>query len=127
LVTAVPSSLNSEERTPLIYFLVLFPVIVLVLFAWIVIFRPGHLFGPQGFKNEENYVALVASLTAASIQDKEGKIEQAKFDVGKIAETAQVLAPALEATPTYSRNKVLWSTIGLRTILLSAEHLKRSV
>jgi hypothetical protein len=56
LVTAFAGSFTSEERLPLIYFLVLFPVVVLAVFAWLVSKHSGKLFAPEDFKNEENFV-----------------------------------------------------------------------
>ena len=70
LVTAFASSLTAAERLPLIWFLVIFPVLVLVTFSWLVSRHSGKLFAPSDFKNEDNYVrmqmAAVASLAAAS-------------------------------------------------------------
>lgn len=56
LVTAFAGSFTPEERLPLIYFLVLFPIVVLAVFAWLVSKHSGKLFAPADFKNEENWV-----------------------------------------------------------------------
>jgi CheY-like chemotaxis protein len=76
LVTASASSFSSNERLPLIYFLVCFPVLVLAVFTWLVSKHPARLFGPGDFKNEENWVKMqltaVASLVAASAKDPSG-------------------------------------------------------
>src|SRR5262245_43542668 len=73
IVTTFASSLSSMERLPLIYFLVIFPVLVLGVFAWLVSRHSNKLFAPSDFKNEENYVkmqlAAVASLAAASVKN----------------------------------------------------------
>ncbi len=70
LVTAFAGSFTATERLPLIYFLILFPILVLIVFAWLVSKHSGKLFAPSDFKNEDNYVkmqmAVVASLTAAT-------------------------------------------------------------
>ena len=65
LVTAFASSLTSGERLPLIWFLVLFPVLVLAVFAWLVSKHSGKLFAPGDFKNEDNYLTAMASTLAA--------------------------------------------------------------
>jgi hypothetical protein len=74
LVTAFASSFTASERLPLIYFLVVFPVLVLSVFTWLVSRHSGKLFAPSDFKNEDNYVkmqmAVVASLTAASAKNQ---------------------------------------------------------
>ncbi|HUD87159.1 MAG TPA: response regulator [Xanthobacteraceae bacterium] len=106
LVTVVPTSLTVTDRAPLIYFLVLFPILVLALFGWIVVYKPVNLFGPQDFKNEENYVTLVASLTAATLRRPDGIAQQAHVDVRKIAETARNLAPAAKDKSRSTR--ILW-------------------
>ena len=56
LVTTFAGSFTHEERLPLIYFLVLFPIVVLAVFAWLVSAHSGKLFAPADFKNEENFV-----------------------------------------------------------------------
>lgn len=60
------STMLPAERAPLIYFLVFFPVLVLGVFGWLVSTRHGHLYAPGDFKNEDNFVAVVASLAAAT-------------------------------------------------------------
>ena len=105
-----------------------FPVLVLVFFIWIVIFKPVHLFSPRDFRDEENYnyFTLVASLTAAAIKSPDGAIIEGKLDVHKIAETARNLLP--RPRPDHLRIETVYcgSTISQRTMLLSAKRLRRS-
>lgn len=108
LVTAFAGSFSAGERVPLIYFLVLFPVLVLVVFAWLVSKHSGKLFAPEDFKNEDNYVKLqttvVTSLAAAS-----AKREPVSSEV-----EVEHIVRAIRGTTTDSsqssawRNKVLW-------------------
>lgn len=72
LVVITGGSLSSSERIPIIYFLIVFPFVVLGVFTYLVAFRAGQLFAPGDFKKEETYLELqrmrlsaVASLTAA--------------------------------------------------------------
>lgn len=58
LLTGFSSSFAAGERTPLIYFLVSFPVLVLLVFAWLVSSHSNKLFAPSDFKDESNYVQL---------------------------------------------------------------------
>jgi len=58
LVTACGGSLSPSERLPLIWFLVLFPVIVLGVFSWLVSRHGGKLYGPGDYRNEENYIRM---------------------------------------------------------------------
>src|SRR5450755_3770596 len=72
LVTVFTGSLGQGERAPLIYFLVVFPALLIVLgvFTWLVSQYSGKLFAPEDFKDESNYVKMqlsaVASLSVAS-------------------------------------------------------------
>jgi CheY-like chemotaxis protein len=79
LVTAFSKSLVQGERTPLIYFLVVFPVLVLGVFTWLVSQHSGKLFAPADFKDEANYVKMqlsaVASLSVASAKSSLGSGE----------------------------------------------------
>ena len=59
LVTAfAPKFASPAERLPLIYFLIVFPVLVLAVFSWLVSKHSGKLFAPSDFKDEENYVKM---------------------------------------------------------------------
>jgi CheY-like chemotaxis protein len=76
LITAFSGALSVSERLPLIYFLVLFPVLVLGVFAWLVSSHGGKLFAPADFRDESNYVRMhstaVASLAIASAKSDTG-------------------------------------------------------
>ena len=58
LVTTFSGSLSASERLPLIWFLVLFPVLVLTVFLWLVSRHGGKLYGPADFRDEENYIRM---------------------------------------------------------------------
>ncbi len=58
LVTAFSASLSGSERLPLIWFLVLFPVLVLAVFSWLVSRHGGKLYAPSDYRDEENYVRM---------------------------------------------------------------------
>jgi CheY-like chemotaxis protein len=105
MVITFSTSLTQSERLPFVYFLVLFPVLVLGLFSWIVVRYPVHLFGPRDFRNEENYVTLVASLTAASFKPPH---TSSSVDVHEIAQTARTLSTSVATGASPSRNHILW-------------------
>lgn len=44
------------ERLPLIWFIVLFPLVVLAVFVWLVICHNTNLYGPHDFDNQELYL-----------------------------------------------------------------------
>ncbi|MGE0849067.1 MAG: pYEATS domain-containing protein [Hyphomicrobiaceae bacterium] len=59
LVTAFSGSFTQGERVPLIYFLVCFPVLVLVTFAWLVSKHHNKLYAPSDFRDETLFVSIV--------------------------------------------------------------------
>ena len=52
--------LEPSERLPLIWFLVIFPVIVLLLFIWLVIKHHTKLYSPSDFKNDESFLRTLS-------------------------------------------------------------------
>jgi CheY-like chemotaxis protein len=103
LVTTFSGSMSPAERLPLVYFLVIFPVLVLGVFAWLVGRHSNKLFSPQDFKDEENYVKLLsatASLTVASIKHDKSPTES---DLGELVRTVRDSA----GRPHFA-DQVLW-------------------
>jgi CheY-like chemotaxis protein len=109
LVTVGASSFTPSERSPLIYFLVGFPVLVLAVFTWLVSKHSGKLFAPSDYKNEENYVKMqlsaVASLAVASAKQPDSGGES---EIRRIVEVVQETKPAQSASSDGWRNRVLW-------------------
>ncbi len=107
--TAFAGSFTSSERLPLIYFLIIFPVLVLGVFSWLVSKHSGKLFAPSDFKDEENYVkmqmAVVASLTAATAK---GDVPASEAQLHKIVETVRAAGPAAVVSGDGWRNRILW-------------------
>ncbi len=68
LVTAFAGSFNTGERLPLIWFLVLFPVLVLGVFAWLVSRHGGKLYGPSDYRDEGNYVKVQLNRLEATVE-----------------------------------------------------------
>jgi hypothetical protein len=109
LVTAFAASFTAAERLPLIYFLIVFPVLVLVVFSWLVSKHSGKLFAPSDFKNEDNYVkmqmSVVASLTAAAAKGDAGASEA---QLHKIVETVRAAGPPAITSGDRWRDHILW-------------------
>ena len=109
LVTAFAGSFTAAERLPLIYFLILFPVLVLTVFAWLVSKHSGKLFAPSDFRDEENYVkmqmSVVASLSAAAAKHKSATPES---ELEKIVEVVRATGPARAGGGDGWRNHILW-------------------
>jgi CheY-like chemotaxis protein len=109
LVTAFASSLTFAERLPLIYFLVIFPVLVLGVFAWLVSRHSGKLFAPSDFKNEDNYVKMqfsaVASLAAATV--KSGSLAS-ESELQRVVDVVRDLVPRKAGSSDGWHNHLLW-------------------
>lgn len=108
LVTLFASSFSPAERLPLIYFLIIFPILVLIAFTWLVSKHSGKLFAPSDFKDEQNYVkmqmAVVASLAAATTKTEAAS----SAELGKIVEAAQSIRPSHKIIGDGWRNHILW-------------------
>jgi CheY-like chemotaxis protein len=109
LVTAFAGSFSSSERLPLIWFMVIFPILVLLVFAWLVRWHSGKLFGPSDFKDEANYVKMqmtaVASLVAATANTNK---ESTPADVDKLVAVVREAAPSKRLEADSWKNHILW-------------------
>jgi CheY-like chemotaxis protein len=100
---------SHEERLPLIYFLVLFPVAVLVVFAWLVSTHCGKLFAPADSKNEENYVKMQLSAAAShAIATAKNPSFGGESDIARIVEVVQEAARQKSAPSDGWRSHILW-------------------
>jgi CheY-like chemotaxis protein len=109
LVTAFSNSFTPAQKTPLVYFLVIFPVLVLGVFSWLVSRHSGKLFAPSDFRNEDNYVRMqlsaVASLAVASARSQ----PQAGDSQPEIQRIVDVVRDAADTVSVVGRrNTVLW-------------------
>jgi len=109
LVTAFAGSFTHEERLLMVYFLILFPVLVLIVFAWLVSNHSPKLFAPADFKNEENYmkmqISAAASLATAAAKNTDLGGES---DIARIVEVVREAASQRSAPIEGWRNHVLW-------------------
>jgi hypothetical protein len=72
------STLQPQERLPLIWFLAIFPVIVLVVFAWLVSNHHRKLYGPSDFKSDDAFLQIIPPETQRTRLEKE--VIQLNFD-----------------------------------------------
>lgn len=112
LVTAFSSSFSPTQKTPLIYFLVIFPVLVLGVFSWLVSCHSGKLFAPSDFRDEENFMKSIkmqlsaaASLAVASAKTENSNPE---YEIRDIVEAVQRVQPVEATVSPDWRNRVLW-------------------
>lgn len=57
---------GGEERLPLIWFIILFPILVLLVFSYLVIKHHSKLYGPGDYKDETNFVISYAGTNGVS-------------------------------------------------------------
>ena len=110
LVTINAGNLTPTERLPLIYFLILFPVIMLVVFVWLVIRHNEKLFGPGDFKNEENFMKLNAAVFMGAASAAQAKAQKTESDtkIPGIADFIQNVNPTQRKYRARLRNQILW-------------------
>ena len=113
LVVMTGGSLSISEKLPIIYFLIIFPFVVLGVFTYLVAFRAGQLFAPGDYKKEETFLELqrmrlsaVASLTAA--QQTKGQDRTATASV-RIEDVVRSVENAVTLVQEGAKNtRVLW-------------------
>lgn len=115
LVTAFTGSLSPAERLPLIWFLVIFPILVLGVFSWLVSRHSGQLFAPSDFRDEENYIRMqetyhkqiraAASLAAASAKSD---MPASEHEIEQIVDAVRYAPPIRSAQAEAWRNSILW-------------------
>jgi hypothetical protein len=69
LVTIFTGGFAPGEKVPLIYFLIGFPILVLIVFTWLVSQHSGKLFAPGDFKSEDNYVRMLQLYATRKIRE----------------------------------------------------------
>lgn len=109
LVIIFSGSMTASERTPLIYFLVVFPFIILGIFTWLVIGHSDKLFAPSDFKNEENYMKMkISTAVALAVATSKSPKGFSAIDAEEIVRTALHITPAHEPADNRGDNHILW-------------------
>jgi CheY-like chemotaxis protein len=107
IVLITGRSLSEPERLPLIYFLILFPIVVLGVFTYLVAFRAGQIYPPSDFKDEEHYVELQRMRTFAIASLAVGK--SATIPDVNIVEVARSVDSAVALSQRGASNPtILW-------------------
>ena len=65
------NNLEPSERMPLIWFLVIFPVLVLFAFLWLVTKFPRTLYSPKDFQTEEGFLEWVRGSASKEVKEVE--------------------------------------------------------
>lgn len=111
LFLAFTGNLSEMERLPLIYFLAVFPILVLIAFSWLVSRHAPKLYAPGDYDKDESYLAAIASLAAAGIKDEEapgGVRQQPNVDVKKVAEQVRHVATSAAVARAPGETRILW-------------------
>jgi len=109
LVTAFTGSFSPAERLPLIYFLVIFPILVLGVFAWLVRGHAAKLFAPGDFKDEENYVRALSASAHIAVASVKTHSTVSQSDIQAVVQAVREAEPARGAlSGPYWRNHLLW-------------------
>ncbi|RAP78466.1 response regulator [Paenibacillus montanisoli] len=113
LIIVFSNSLTTQERLPIIYFLVCFPVLVLGVFAWLVSRHTGKLYSPSDYRDEHNFIRVASALTEATIrrQLKDNKMDINKLPDNipdKIAGAIKAAAPNSSASSSLWHKRILW-------------------
>lgn len=107
LVTISSGSFTFIERQPLIYFLVSFPVLVLLAFVWLVSKHSDKLYGPSDFSDENNYMIIkIATLLGVATVNTQKSMTD--VDLDRIVESVRVADPARLKPGEKWRNRILW-------------------
>lgn len=56
LTVGFSGNLTLEERLPIVWFLILFPLVVLSVFAWLVSRHAGKLYAPKDFSDDDHFL-----------------------------------------------------------------------
>ena len=92
--------LQPNERVPLVYFLVLFPLIVLIAFCWLVAKHHMKLYAPSDFQDEENFFRPQSPREQKEEIDKEVRsIEEeatAEDETPAVPNTGEVTTAAMD-------------------------------
>jgi hypothetical protein len=67
--------LISQERMPIIYFVILFPIAILILFGWLVSKHHDKLYAPSDFKDDKSFLATINQDKIKNINNNEFIIE----------------------------------------------------
>jgi len=58
MIVGFNGNLEPEARYVIVWFLVIFPILVLFVFAWLVAFKHGNLYAPSDFSNDNNFLMM---------------------------------------------------------------------
>ncbi len=69
-LVATSDSLAAQDKSILIYFLAIFPCLVLVSFVYLVVSHSNKLYAPSDFKDEKNYIDAISVGSKEELEEK---------------------------------------------------------
>jgi CheY-like chemotaxis protein len=116
LVAGFSDKLTRTERLPVIWFLILFPAMVLIVFAWLVSRHHAKLYSPSDYREDSAFIeasieqvkvaAAMGAATARRLPSDDWSQESASETFLAAGRVAKLITPAL-LRDAYGR-RVLW-------------------
>lgn len=119
LLGLASSNLTCGERLPLIWFVVLFPVLVLAAFYRLVTTYHAKLYSPRDYRDDATFVKTLSPAQQAARLEAEVEVVQGKPEPERAIDEAQVSPAQVPSEPTASDRSVN----ELRTRLREADRL----
>lgn len=110
LVVSFGKNLNNNVE-PLIYFLVIFPVIVFSGFLWLVAKHHKKLYGPSDFKDEDNFLKMqmTAMSLAAATAKPSNSTDNTEFSEKHLEKILELVSRTSKREKINNlENKILW-------------------
>lgn len=116
LVLGFSGNLNSGERIPLTWFLVLFPLVVLAVFSWLVSRHHTKLYAPSDYREDEAFLQapLRQMEAAAALGAAAGRRLEAGAPTDEVASEAKAAAGVVarlarpQSVRSIQRRTILW-------------------
>lgn len=87
---------TANERLPLIWFIIIFPIVILLAFIFLVINHHQKLYAPSDYKNEDNFLKSMDKFVK---RDKTSQSEKISEDVKTLVEDKEDVLRKTNATP----------------------------
>jgi ABC-type transport system involved in multi-copper enzyme maturation permease subunit len=91
LSTSISNLQSASERIPLIWFIIIFPLIILGAFIFLVVNHHEKLYAPSDFRNDDSFIETMSGKKIKEKQEKEAELlNSADNSVIEIAESKDI-------------------------------------
>ncbi len=108
LVIIFADTLTEIERTLLIIFLIGFPLIVFIVFVWLVVKHGPKLYSPGDYRKDENYLKAVRTATLLSAASYKQGIEDKPLEIDTILQSFERRDLITHNNTFDWTNEILW-------------------